>query len=104
MLSLGAVFAGLNIYLGNYIGEFLGEICLATFFFLTGTSCLREANFPRWVGWGGVLFSVLLAVGAFRNVAGSVQFVADANNSLLPVWMIALGCALIWYTRAPSAR
>lgn len=29
-----AVFNGLNLYLGNYIGEFLGDTMLATFFLL----------------------------------------------------------------------
>ena len=32
--SLEAVFNGLNLYLGNYIGEFFGETALAAFFLL----------------------------------------------------------------------
>ena len=102
MISVGAVFHGLNTYLGNYIGEFLGEICLAAFFCLTGNSCLKESNFPRWLGWGGILFSALFAIGAFRNVAGAVQIVADMNNALLPLWLVVLGISLIWYTRRPA--
>ncbi|HEV7913255.1 MAG TPA: DUF4386 family protein, partial [Albitalea sp.] len=45
--ALAAVFVGLNLYLGNYIGEFLGEACLASFFLLTGLSMRHEARFPR---------------------------------------------------------
>jgi len=97
--SLGAVFTGLNLYLGNYIGEFLGETCLASFFLLTGFSTLNEARFPKWLGWGGVAFALLFVVGAFRNVASAVQVVADVNNVLLPLWMLVLGGSLIWYTR-----
>lgn len=93
--SLGAVFGGLNLYLGNYIGEFLGEACLAAFFFLAGRSFLKEAWFARWLGWGGMVFGVLFLVGAFRNVTAAVQPVADLNNTLLPLWMIVLGVALI---------
>jgi uncharacterized membrane protein YidH (DUF202 family) len=104
MLSLGAVFTGLNIYLGNYIGEFLGEICLAAFFFLAGCSCLKEVHFPRLVGWSGILFAVLFSVGAFRNVTGTVQFVSDLNNALLPLWMVVLGSSLIFYTRKKSTH
>jgi hypothetical protein len=37
--SLNVVFDGLNLYLGNYIGEFLGETLLAGFFLLT--ACLH---------------------------------------------------------------
>lgn len=35
-------------------------------------------------------------IGAFRNVAPSVQPGADVNNALLPLWMIVLGVSLIW--------
>jgi hypothetical protein len=100
--SLGIVFNGLNLYLGNYIGEFLGETSLASFFFLVGLSLLNEARFPKWLGWCGVLFALLFVVGAFRNVRPSVQPVADVNNALLPLWMILLGVALIWYSRQPE--
>jgi len=98
-ISLEAVFNGLNLYLGNYIGEFLGEAALATFFLLTGFSMLREERFPKWIGWSGVIFSLLFLVGAFRNLTGAVQFIADTNNGLLPLWMIVLGTALVWYSK-----
>jgi hypothetical protein len=99
--SLGAVFNGLNLYLGNYIGEFFGEIALAAFFLLAGFSMLDERRFPRWLGWTGIVFALLFFAGAFRNVTGAIQPVADANNVLLPLWMIILGAALVWYSRLP---
>jgi Domain of unknown function (DUF4386) len=102
--SLDAVFNGLNLYLGNYIGEFLGETMLAAFFLLSGLSMLDETRFPNWLGWSGVGFSLLFFVGAFRNVASAVQTVADINNGLLPLWMIVLGTALIWYSKHRDAR
>ena len=100
-ISIDAVFAGLNLYLGNYIGEFLGESMLSLFFLLSGQSMLDEARFPRWVGWTGSAFALLFLIGALRNVTSSVQLVADINNTLLPLWMIILGSALIWASRRP---
>jgi Domain of unknown function (DUF4386) len=97
--SIAGIFAGLNLYLGNYIGEFLGETCLAAFFFLAGKSMLKEAAFPRWLGWCGVLFATLFFVGAFRNVTGIAQPIADLNNALLPLWMIVMGVSLIRFGR-----
>ncbi len=47
--SLAAVFLGLNVYLGNYSGEFLGEICLAIFFLFAGLSLLNEKQFAGGV-------------------------------------------------------
>jgi len=102
-LGIDAVFDGMNVYLGNYIGEFLGETLLASFFLLTGRSMLAEGRYPAWLGWGGIAFALLFIVGAFRNVTAIVQPVADLNNSLLPLWMIVLGIAMIRFgTRAEA--
>lgn len=100
--SLAVVFDGLNVYLGNYIGEFLGETTLALFFLLCGLSMRREA-YPRWLGALGIVFAVSFLVGAFRNVAGGVQVVADVNNVLLPLWMGVLGAAMIRYRSVTQA-
>ncbi len=97
--ALDGVFTGLNLYLGNYLGEFLGEIALASFFLLTGCSMLAEPHFPKWSGWSGIAFALLFLIGALRNVTTAVQFVADTNNILLPLWMVLLGIALIRYTK-----
>jgi len=98
--SIAATFIGLNLYLGNYIGEFLGEVCLAGFFFVSGLAMRGEPRFPGWIGIGGVVFSVLFVLGALRNFVPQVQAIADVNNYLLPLWMIVLGGAVIRYTRA----
>jgi hypothetical protein len=97
--SIAGAFVGLNLYLGNYIGEFLGETCLAGFSFLAGQSMLKEAAFPRWLGWCGVLFAMLFLIGSLRNVTGIVQRIADLNNVLLPLWMIIMGASLIRFRR-----
>lgn len=99
--SLETLFDGLNLYLGNYIGEFLGEISLAAFFLLAGVSMRDEEQFPKWLGWAGIAFALLFTIGAFRNVTSVVQPIADANNVLLPLWMVILGAALIRYSSRP---
>lgn len=103
-VSIGAVFKGLNLYLGNYIGEFLGEICLGAFFAIAGAAMLDSSVWPAWLGIGGVAFGVLFVVGAFRNVTAKVQWLADINNLLLPLWMIIVGAALIWRGLPMSGR
>jgi hypothetical protein len=97
--GLEAVFNGLNLYLGNYIGEFLGETLLAVFFLLSAASLLDETRLPKWIGWSGVVFAVLFMAGAFRNIETAVQPIADLNNVLLPLWMMLLGAALLWLAR-----
>ena len=90
----------LNVfYLGNYIGEFLGELCLGVFFLLTGLSMLSEPRNARWVGFAGVAFAILFLIGSLRNVLPPVQTVADITNALLPLWMVVLGTYLVWSSR-----
>jgi len=97
--TIAALFAGLNRYLGNYVGEFLGELSFSAFFLLSAAAMLRTPAFPRWLGWWGLGTAVLGLVGMFRNVTDAVAAVAEANNYLLPLWMIVFGVALVRYGR-----
>ena len=101
--GLEAVFAGFNSYLGNYIGEFLGETMLAAFILLSSLSVLDEARLPAWLGWSSAIFALLFFVGAFRNVIDAVQTISDVNNSLLPLWMIVFGITLLLRSRTLAA-
>jgi hypothetical protein len=99
-LALAAVFYGLNSYLGNFVGEFLGELCLSVFFVLTGIGLLRHRQAPKVMGWWGVLTGVLGLIGMWRNVPGAmVGAVAELNNYLLPFWMIGFGAWLVFTAR-----
>jgi len=95
--GIGATFTGLNLYLGNYIGEFLGELCIGGFLLLSGFALRGEWDFPGWLSVVGVVFAVLFIIGAFRNVTPRVRRIADLNNYLLPAWMIVLGGAILRY-------
>ena len=101
---IAATFDGLNTYLGNFIGEFLGELGISMFFLLTSFVWLRSAQRARWVGWIGVATAVAGLIGMFRNVTTIVAPVAAVNNYLLPLFMIILGVAFIrWHSATPAA-
>lgn len=96
---LSAVFDGLNRYLGNFVGEFLGELSFSVFFVLSGVGLLRHRRAPRWLGWWGIATGVLGLTGMWRNVTSVVDAVASANNYLLPAWMIGFGVWLVIASR-----
>jgi hypothetical protein len=99
--AIDAIFRGLNVYLGNYIGEFLGELALNAFFVLTGMASLRSGSVGRWFAIGGMIAGVIGWIAMFRNVAPMVGPVAALNNYLLPIWLITLGVVfLTWKSRA----
>jgi len=97
--SLAAMFTGLNLYLGNYIGEFLGEVCLAVFFLISALALRAAPRFPAWLGIAGLVFAASFFIGALRNAMPALQPVADVNNYLLPLWMIVLGGSIIGFKR-----
>jgi len=97
---LEAVFNGANRYLGNYIGEFLGELSISVFFLLSAIAMLKkDSGFARWIGWLGAITALAGLIGMFRNAAAAVAPVAEVNNYLLPLWMIVFGVSLLWRTR-----
>jgi hypothetical protein len=93
--TIAAVFAGLNVYLGQYLGEFLGEVCLNAFFLLSAVAALHSDRLPGWVAYGGAAAGVIGVIAAFRNVTTYVAPVAEVNNYLLPLWLLAFGVALV---------
>jgi hypothetical protein len=96
-LVLAATFDGLNRYLGNFVGEFLGELGLSLFFALSGVGLLRRAS--CWMDWWGIATGALGLLGMWRNVTPAVDLVADVNNYLLPAWMIGFGVWLVLASR-----
>jgi hypothetical protein len=92
-VAIDAVFKGLNVYLGNYIGEFLGELALNGFFILSAYGLLK-GGWKR-SGYVGLAVGVIGLVTAFRNVTAAVAPIAEVNNYILPLWLIAMGVVLV---------
>jgi len=91
--TIDAVFRGLNLYLGNYVGEFLGEVSLNAFFILSAVALVKAGQ--RVSGYVGLGVGVIGMVAAFRNATPAVGPIADINNYVLPLWLIALGVILL---------
>jgi len=100
---IAAVFDGLNTYLGNYVGEFLGELGFNTFFLLSSWTLLRSRTTPTWVAVVGLTAAGAGFLGMFRNVSVTAAPIAAVNNYLLPLWMIVFGVVLFRY-RGPEAQ
>ena len=98
-LVLAAMFDGWNRYLGNFVGEFLGELSFSLFFVLSSVGLWRHPRAPRWLSGWGMATGVLGLVGMWRNVTPVVDPVSAANNYLLPAWMIGFGVWLVLESR-----
>ncbi len=93
--AIGAVFAASNSYLGNFVGEFLGEMFLNAFFFSASLALARAAGGSRWLVAAGSAASLLGGLAMLRNAVPLVEPIAALNNAVLPVWMLVLGVVLL---------
>lgn len=92
--SIAATFASANLYLGNVIGEFVGELFLNGFFLVAALG-LAKATARPWLAYAGGLAAVLGWIAMMRNLTTAVSAVADLNNAVMPLWMLVLGIALL---------
>lgn len=93
--TINTVFQGLNVYLGNYIGEFLGELTMNTWFLTIGLILMNVNGKMKYFGYFALFTAILGFVGGFRNVTSAVSMVSEVNNLLLPLFLIALGVVLV---------
>lgn len=96
--ALAPVFDAANLFLGNLIGELVGEIGLATWFVALGMAFRRDGR--RLLGGLGIGAGFLVAVAALRNMTGAVAMVAEVNNVTLPLWLLTLGVVFVRDRRA----
>lgn len=88
--GIAALFVASNSYLGNVVGEFLGELFLNAFF---AAAALMLPN--RWLRAAGLAAAALGWAAMLRNALGGLDTVAALNNIVLPIWMLVLGVALL---------
>lgn len=100
--AIAAVFDASNLFLGTLLGEFVGEICAATWFLVVSIAWRNQGR--RWIGNLGVAAAGVMMVAAFRNVTAAVEMVAQINNITLPLWMITMGVAMMGRPRPQPGR
>ncbi len=91
-VGLAATFDVLNVYLGNGIGEFVGELTLYGSFLAFAIALWHTG--AKKVALLGVVTAVAGWIGMFRNITPSVQLAADVTNVLLPLFLIVFGISL----------
>jgi hypothetical protein len=92
-VGITATFDALNTFLGNGIGEFVGELALYGSFAAFALALYRRG--VRWLATFAAVTAIAGWVGMFRNITAVVQPASDITNVLLPVFLIAFGIALV---------
>lgn len=91
--SMVVVFDALNAYLGNGIGEFMGELALYGSFAAFAFALWQAAS--RKIAIFGAVTAFAGWVGMFRNITAAVQWASDVTNFLLPLFLIAFGITVM---------
>ncbi|MBX7059117.1 MAG: DUF4386 domain-containing protein [Leptospirales bacterium] len=90
-MQAALLFDAGNRYLGNYLGELAGELCLNSWFLFTALGMRGSASFPRWLSAFGMLTAVVGLVSALRIVLPQLEPLSNVSNLLLPLWLLGLG-------------
>lgn len=93
--AIASTFDHANLYLGNVVGEFLGELFLNGFFLVAARALAVASPGRRWLVYAGGAASALGWIAMLRNLTPLVASAADANNIVLPLWMTVLGITLL---------
>ncbi|MFN7978564.1 MAG: DUF4386 family protein [Vicinamibacterales bacterium] len=97
---IAARFAAANLYLGNVVGEFAGELFLNGFLLVASLAVAGARPGRRWLAVAGTAASALGWLAMLRNLTPLVATIAAINNAVLPLWMIVLGVMLLRTVRA----
>lgn len=97
-------FETANLYLGNVIGEFVGELFWNGFLLASSLALAAGPPRRRWLAIPGIGVSTLGWVAMLRNLTPLVGPVATLNNLVLPLWMMTLGVVLLARSRHLQPR
>ncbi len=96
---LYAVGDAMNRYLGNGLGEFVGELTMYGSFLALSWLLWQRSN-VRLAVFGGVT-AMAGWMGMFRNMTSVFDPVAEISNVLLPLYLITVG---VWLMRVRPSR
>ncbi|WP_224372862.1 DUF4386 family protein [Hyalangium versicolor] len=99
---LGTLFDAANRYLGNLLGELLGELSLAGWF-----ACIGFALWRSEQRTGGALVlsaAAIVAIGALRQLTSVVAPIAEVGNVVLPLGLFLIAGFMFRTSPAAVAR
>jgi hypothetical protein len=105
--AVAAAWMAQHQFGGALLGEHLGQLLAIGWSITISVIILRSRMLPRWVGWAGLVASVLYFFNQGDILATAVpgfpvfDLAGFAGSSLWAVWLIAWGVAGL---RAPSRR
>ncbi len=71
-----------------------------------GVAVISDHSFVKWLGWFAIIGGIPTAIGgvviAYTGFSGLAMSINMPSNSLLPIWMIALG-VLFWRREAEES-
>ncbi len=94
--AVNVTFSAFNQYAGVSVGEHLGYVFTALWSLLIGLAMLKSGNFPKWLGWIGMVSAVGIVIGVLEPAslswAGMVNAIAYIFWAL---WLLVGGVFLL---------
>jgi hypothetical protein len=106
--AVAAAWTAQHQFGGALLGEHLGQLFAVAWSFTVGVVSIRTGALPRWLGWAGVLVSVLYLLNQGDILATAVpglpawDLAGLLGSSVWGLWVLALGVTLL--ARSPARR
>ena len=103
-LGLAAVYHHIDLYLGTFIGRYLGAFSLYMFVLFTSLAIFRDKRLQNWMAWLGLVAVLFGAMGFLKDVSETSRAFYEVGQVLMftPLWMILIGIALVRF-KQPKA-
>lgn len=102
--TIALLYETLNRYAGMTIGEHLGFLAMGCWTIILATMLMRAGLVKRWFAGLGILIGVGLLVSVLEHMggpsAGLYATISLAANTGWSIWMLLLGCWLLFHTPA----
>ncbi len=98
--TISVLYEAFNAYAGG-VGEILGvQLFGGLLFGLISVALVRSGRFPSWIGYAGIVVSVLLMAGLVELLGVDPGPLLIVNVTALQLWMLALAAVLLRAGRA----
>ena len=100
--AVDVVFQSVNRYLGVAVGEHLGYLLTGAWSVLVGVAITQSSAAPAWLGVGGIIVGVVLAVCSLEFVGPFERDGWRLAGAVIPIayivwsaWLVATGIAIL---------
>jgi hypothetical protein len=98
--AAGLFFHSLDSYVGTFLGGIFSKVALIVWFFIISFAMLRVSDFPKWIGYLGIITTIYLLLTLLSPLGFFPEFIDRILALFAPlefIWLLLFGVGLLFY-------